>query len=103
MYDTNITTESKQTCAAGQRYKYGDTKPYQKVEFFIPVSSNKTYYHKSNLFSIKLHSTNLVEDDNASLNEIRRKIKKDINNGIRSLVDSICPANTQLFNIYYLD
>ena len=87
--------------------------PYQKVETFIPNKMNVNAMHKSNLFSIKLQDTGLddvsinqTKLQNPSLEATRKKlaerIKKDIANGIQALVDSIAPANTQLFKTYYI-
>ena len=85
--------------------------PYQKVEFFIPNSFSQQTRHKSNLFSIKIANTGLDEQairENASAYtddtlKIAENIKKDISNGMKYLVDSIAPANTQLFATYFIE
>lgn len=88
--------------------------PYQKVEYFIPNKFSVEAKHKSNLFSIKLEKTGLddlsMEQnklDDPNKEKLRKayaeRIKRDIANGVKSLVDSIAPANTQLFKTYFVN
>lgn len=106
-------------------YDYGTTKgyvdggayPYQKVEYFIPQNFagelNGKAKHKSNLFSIKISNSGLDDlyqqsyrASNAALQKTRdalvNRIKTDISNGVKQLVDSIAPANTQLFKTMFV-
>lgn len=78
--------------------------PYQKIEFFYPTQMQTKARHKSNLFSVKIRNTNLDESEYASGNrkQLMDIIKKDISNGVKSLVDSIAPANTQLFGTDFI-
>lgn len=55
--------------------------------------------HKSSLFSLVLHDTGLNE---AMISEnVKTKLRQNIMNNIRSIIDNFTPANTQLFNIYF--
>ena len=78
--------------------------PHQKVE--VLHSMNRfvnTTKHKSNLYSIELHNSNLTNgvEDTSSIKLLKSKIRQDIQNNVREIANSICPANTQLFNIQY--
>lgn len=55
--------------------------------------------HKSSMFSIKLIDTGLNESTIDS--QAKQKLRQNIQNSIRALVDSLAPANCQLFNIYF--
>lgn len=55
--------------------------------------------HKSSLFSLRLIDTGL---NSSTINEnVKTKLRQNIMNNIRSIIDKITPANTQLFNIYF--
>ena len=55
--------------------------------------------HKSSLFSLRLINTGLNE---ATINEVAKaKLRQNIKNNVRSIIENIIPANTQLFNIYF--
>lgn len=83
------------------------TYPYQKVESYNPVKSGYATYHKSNLFSIKIKNSGLNDAAAKNYTEEQMKIasnlKKSIQNAMKKLVDSIAPANTQLFDTYFID
>lgn len=68
---------------------------------------DSTTYHKSNLFSIKLHNTGLddisTRDYNAEQMKIADSMKKSIQNAMKHLAESIAPANTQLFETYFVN
>lgn len=61
--------------------------------------------HKSNLFSIKIYNSGLDEFSMDKLSDSERQmgesLKKSISNAMKDLVDSIAPANTQLFATYF--
>ena len=80
--------------------------PYQKVEMFKPTNFGFATRHKSNVFSLKVSNTGLDDESIANYDneqaEIAKKIKKDIANSIRALAKSIVPANTQLFDTYFV-
>lgn len=78
---------------------------YQKIEQYKPTVVAQSARHKSNLFSIKLHSTGLDDDsmshkDQNTKDELQR-MKHDIKNVIFDIVKNICPVNTQLFDVYF--
>ena len=55
--------------------------------------------HKSSMFSLKLIDTGL---NSSTINEaVKTKLRQNIMNNIRNVIDKIVPANTQLFNIYF--
>ena len=55
--------------------------------------------HKSSMFSLRLNNTGL---NSSSINaNAKMKLRQNIMNNIRSIIDKITPANTQLFNIYF--
>ena len=80
---------------------------YQKIEYFRPVKwPSTTTKHKSNLFSIKIKNTGLDDESWMNANEQQRhlieNIRHDIKNSMKVLVESIVPANTQLFDTYFI-
>lgn len=85
---------------------------YQKIEFFEPMYTNTRNFHKSNVFSVKIKKTDLNDlsdkdsQENTSTNKytgIENSIKKDITNAVTEICKNICPANTQLFKVYFED
>lgn len=55
--------------------------------------------HKSSMFSLQLNNTGL---NSSTINaNAKQKLRQNIMNNIRSIIDKITPANTQLFNIYF--
>lgn len=75
---------------------------YQHIEGIESI--NKIDYvnnqHKSNMYSIEINDIGLNTTEWIS-DKVKDKLKQDIKNNIRSLVQVICPANTQLFEIYF--
>lgn len=55
--------------------------------------------HKSSLYSLTLHDTGL--NSSTIPENVKSKLRQTIINNIRSVADKICPANTQLFNVYF--
>lgn len=91
---------------ASQRERSTGKYPYQKVEYFYPNKMASQAKHKSNLFSIKVNESGLDDDtiNNSSNEQFKRlavQMKRDIFNGAKALADSIAPANTQLFKVYF--
>lgn len=85
-------------------YVMSETKPkysYQHIETIRSINKfNNNIGHKSNLFSIRIRNSGL--NTTTLLNEKARSLfKKDIENNVRLLANMICPANTQLFNVYF--
>lgn len=83
------------------------TLPYQKVEFLQNVNHSAEggrTFHKSNLFSVRVRGTGLnsVQSD-PNTEEKAELIKTDIRRMVREIAENICPANTQLFNVYIDD
>ena len=75
---------------------------YQHIEVinsWNKYDASKVEGHKSSMFSISLIDTGLNE---SSINEdVKQKLRQNITNSIRTIVDAISPANTQLFNVYF--
>lgn len=82
--------------------------PYQKVEFFQPCKMSAVTKHKSNLFSVVLKNTGLDDGSTSRLQsdslqrQTAENLRKDIVNGIKSIVDNVAPANTQLFDAQFI-
>lgn len=55
--------------------------------------------HKSSMFSIKLIDTGLNESTISE--DIKQKLRQNVMNNVRTIIDNIIPAHTQLFNIYF--
>ena len=83
-----------------------DMVPYQKVELYRPQKMSSACRHKSNLFSIKIYDSGLddatVSNSNEDFANLAENMKRDISNGVKALVDSIAPANTQLFKTFFM-
>lgn len=76
---------------------------YQHIEIVHSFNrfdgSSANNGHKSSLFSITLHDTGL---NNSTIPEtVKQKLRQNITNNIRKIAEKICPANTQLFNVYF--
>lgn len=73
--------------------------PYQKVEI-IDILNNAVLNakHKTNYFSIEIKKTGIMSQNNND-NNIRNKIKTDIQNQLRDLIKKICPVDTNLVKI----
>jgi len=68
-----------------------------------PIKSKTDIRHKSNLFSIKIKNSGLEQERNETYNDLAEKMRKDITNNIFKFTSNICPANTQLFDVYYTE
>ena len=86
------------------------TKPYQKIEFIHPVDFRSNAKHKSNLFNVELSGTGIETEyakaDEAGRKETCEKLKKikfDIVSAIKEIAKNVSPANTQLFDVKFLD
>lgn len=87
--------------------------PYQKVETFSPITYNSQTKHKPTMFSVRLNDTGLDEKydkyeyQRSSAEEaekaiaIRKNIRQDITNTIREIAKNVCPAQTQLFDVFF--
>lgn len=78
---------------------YTNYYPYQKIETFDYVNKFKNNnVHKSPLYSLKINKSGIsyISDSN-----IRTRLKKEITNNIREITKKLCPAQTQLFNVYF--
>lgn len=98
------------------------TKPYQKIEFLFPIDYKTKAKHKSNLFTVELSGTGIeteyqnviqsleeqANDAQAVENLLIKKskldmLKFDIESAIKEIAKNVTPANTQLFDIAFLD
>lgn len=84
--------------------------PYQKIETFFPIGSRTGNRHKSLFFSINIADVYVEGDDDASVGEsdltaderkLLNDIKFDITASIKEIARNVCPANTQLFEVYF--
>lgn len=75
--------------------------PYQKIEI-IDILNNAVLNakHKTNYFSIEIKKTGLVSNNQDT---IKNKIKKDIQNQLRDLIQKVCPVDTNLVKISLLN
>lgn len=87
-----------------ERKQENDSYSYQHVEVVnsvnhFDVGRSGNGRHKSSLFSVVLNNTGL---NNSTIPEaVKTKLRKDISNNIRKIASKICPAHTQLFNVYF--
>lgn len=86
-----------------ERHQERDTYSYQHVEVINSINhfdgGSNGGRHKSSLFSVILNNTGL---NNSSISEVvKAKLRKDISNNVRKIASKICPAHTQLFNVYF--
>ena len=83
----------------GKRY------PYQKIEIISQFNNSVAKAkHKANIFSVVLKNTKLnTKTGDESLNALKEKIMKDITNSIKDITRNLCPANTHLFNVEFVD
>ena len=78
-------------------YSYQHVEVVHSFNRFDGSSSNVG--HKSSLFSLTLHDTGL---NTSTIPEtVKEKLRQNISNNIRKIAEKICPANTQLFNVYF--
>ena len=95
-------TYSKEKVIVHYRKMVPQPYSYQKVEVinsWNKFDNSKVEGHKSSMFSISLIDTGL---NSSSINEnAKQKLRQTIMNSVRSIVDAIAPANTQLFKIYF--
>ena len=95
-------SNSVETISAFQMIPERSSYGYQKVE--VVHSWNRydkqiAVGHKSSMFSLKLIDTGLNE---STINEQAKiKLRENVQKNVRALVESIMPANCQLFNIYF--
>lgn len=77
--------------------------PYQKIETFSPVGRTSGSKHKSLFFSVNIKDDfelyDVQKDDVAE--RALRNLKFDITQSVKEIVDNVCPANTQLFDVYF--
>lgn len=85
-----------------ERKQARDTYSYQHVEVVNSINhfdDRGRGRHKSSLFSVILNNTGL---NNSTIPEVvKMKLRKDISNNVRKIASKICPAHTQLFNVYF--
>ena len=98
------------------------TKPYQKIEFLFPIDYKTKAKHKSNLFTVELSGTGIeteyqnvvqsLEEQASDAEAVERLLTKkskldmlkfDIESAVKEIVKNVTPANTQLFDIAFLD
>lgn len=93
---------SKLSVNAYQMEKIRKNYNYQHVEVIDSINKfdgDANGGHKSSMFSIRLFDTGLNE---ATIPETaKQKLRQNVINNVRTLVENIIPANTQLFNIYF--
>ena len=79
-------------------------KPYGYQHVEVAYSWNKfdrqaASGHKSSMFSLKLIDTGLNE---SSINQqAKEKLRQNIQKNVRAMIESVTPANCQLFEIYF--
>lgn len=75
---------------------------YQHIEVinsWNKFDNSKVEGHKSSMFSISLIDTGL---NSSSINDnVKQKLRQTIMNSVRSIINAIAPANTQLFKVYF--
>jgi gas vesicle protein len=81
---------------------------YQKIEFLQKIKSSKKTKHKSNMFSVNIKNSGIENickaysnSTSTNADDIRNSIKKDIKNAVTKIFENVCPANTQLFQVYF--
>lgn len=77
---------------------------YPKIETFNPITTGVSNKHKSYFFSVNLVDMAELETrqtDNLSVATYKEKLKFDITSSIKEIVKNVCPANTQLFDVYF--
>ena len=86
------------------------TKPYQKIEFVYPVDYKTNAKHKTNVFNVELSGTSIDTEmqkaealDDQKKKDALWRIKFDIQSAIREIAKNVSPANTQLFDVKFLD
>lgn len=94
--------------------KGADKKNYQHVETIESINRfTQDIQHKSTMYSLQLDNINLdsltnFNNENQNipttakkiLEIIKDKIELDIKNTVRTLTKTICPANTELFDVF---
>lgn len=56
--------------------------------------------HKSNLFSLRLHDTGINQNMNLP-EDVKTKLRHEVVNYVRKAVNAVCPASSQLFDVYF--
>ncbi len=105
LIDINLQEYNSVTDSTSDR----STKPFQKIELLCPTDYTNNAKHKANIFTVNILSTGIeeVEDEISEKDgteQLKMKIsqlKTDIHSAIKEIARNICPANTQLFNVYF--
>lgn len=85
----------KQQAVHGRQFNFQHIEVLKSMNRFSP--SNQ---HKSNIYSLELVDTGL--NDNSNIAEsIKEKLRQDVKNMVRDMAEQICPADTQLFEVYF--
>lgn len=76
---------------------------YQHIEVIKSFdrfdASDASTGHKSTLFSVQLNDIGL---NKSTIDEtVKAKLRRTITNNIQKIAEKICPAHTQLFNVYF--
>ena len=103
------TTAYQLSAAEGRRAEQQERGwPYQKIETFFPIGSRTGNRHKSLFFSINIADVYVEGDDEeagsdltAEERKLLNDIKFDITASIKEIAKNVCPANTQLFEVYF--
>ena len=74
---------------------------FQHVEIVNSLNrfSSSSNGHKSSMYSLSLNDTGLNSSNIAETT--KAKLRQNITNSIRVIAEKICPANTQLFQVYF--
>jgi len=86
---------------------------YPKIEYMNKIVTKTTNRHKSYFFSVNVKDLNLDYDESAALSaesegrktaeRVKKYIKHDIKTAIRDIARNVCPAQSQLFDVYFDD
>lgn len=78
-------------------YSYQHVEVIESINRFDGAKDNAG--HKPSMYSLRLNDTGL---NNSTISETTKKmLRQNITNNIRKIAEKICPANTQLFNVYF--
>ena len=100
--DLNSTSSNDLSIEQYQLSKRRTNYNYQHVEVIESLNkfdNDQLGGHKSSMFSIKLVDTGLNESSIPE--EAKIKLRQNIEHNVRSIIDKLIPANTQLFKIYF--
>lgn len=82
--------------------KYRTNYSYQHVEVIDSwnrFDGDQKTGHKSSMFSIKLIDTGLNES--TIQEDVKLKLRQNVEHNVRSIINNLIPANTQLFKVYF--